>query len=294
MKKRTMNTVVIGGRGSEDFAKKLARRLRLPYKPVRVGFFPDGELKMRIPPNVRDKDIILVYSMQPNPDEVLIESLFAAGACRQLGAKTITLVMPYLGFMRQDKMFHPGEAVSNRIAAEMLGRVNRLVTMDPHLHRISSLKQIFRVKTTTLTANNILANHIRNHHHDSIIIGPDEESSQWAAAIAKKARVPFVILKKKRYTAQKVRIKLTSDIPLERRNVVLVDDIISTGHTMIEPIKQLKRKKVKSVTCIAVHGVFALNALKKLRKLGAKVESTNTIANKVAVIDVTEAFAKVL
>ncbi|HSU72238.1 MAG TPA: phosphoribosyltransferase family protein, partial [Candidatus Binatia bacterium] len=129
---------------------------------------------------------------------------------------------------------------------------------------------------------------------DSIIIGPDEESSQWAADIARQAKVPFVILKKKRYTAEKVRIHIHDPMLLRGRNVVLVDDIISTGHTMMEPIKQLKRLNVKSVTCITVHGVFALKALQKLRKLGAKVEATNTIANPVAVIDVTDAFAGAL
>jgi ribose-phosphate pyrophosphokinase len=289
-----MERIVVGGKGAEGFAKMLARRLHLPYQPVKATFFPDGELKIRVPPEAKDNDVILVNSMHPDPGEVLMECLFSIGALRQMGISRLTVVIPYLGFMRQDKAFHPGEAVSNRIVAGLLDHADRVITMDPHLHRIVSLKDIFKARTVTLTADNIIAKHISHNHPTSIIIGPDEESSQWAADIAKKAGVPFVILKKKRYNSEKVSIKLNETIPLKGRDVVLVDDIISTGHTMMEPIKQLKRKGVRSITCIGVHGIFAGTALKNLKKLGAKVEATNTIANPVAVIDVVETFAGAL
>jgi ribose-phosphate pyrophosphokinase len=289
-----MKTIVLSGTGSEQFARKLARRLKASYASLIADHFPDGELKLRIPLSVTGARVLLVHSFQPNPERALLQALFAIGACRQQGAKNVTLVAPYLGFLRQDKMFHPGEAMSNRIIAEALSRADRVVTMDPHLHRIKSLNQIFKTKTTTLTADGLIADALRKKHRNAIVMGPDGESSQWAADVAKQAGVDSVILKKKRYTATKVRVIVHSKIPLKGRNVVIVDDIISTGHTMLEPIKQLKKLGVRSVVCIGVHGVFANGALKKLRALGAKVEATNTIDNPVATIDVTGAFAEAL
>lgn len=286
--------IVFGGKGSEKFAHSLARRIKAKYAEPIVSFFPDGEIKMKIPEDVKGKHAIFVYSFHPHPNAVLIEALFALGAARQLKAKKITLVLPYMGFLRQDKMFHKGEAMSNRIVADLLSRANKVITMDPHLHRIKSLKQIFKTGTKKVTATGIIADHIKKKHKKSIVMGPDEESSQWVSVIAKKAGVKSIVLKKKRYSARKVKIVVKSKIPLQGKNIVLVDDIISTGHTLIEPIKQLKKMKVKSVTCIGVHGIFVENALKKLKKLGAKVETTNTIQNPAAKIDVTKTFAEVL
>jgi len=286
--------IVFGGMGSEKFARSLARRIKAKYAEPDVSFFPDGEIKMKIPEDIKGKHVIFVYSFHPNPNAVLIRALFALGAAKQLKAKKITLVLPYMGFLRQDKMFHKGEAMSNRIVAELLSRANKVITMDPHLHRIKSLKQIFKTGTKKVTATGIIAEHIKKKHKKAIVMGPDEESSQWVSVIAKKAGVQSIVLKKKRYSARKVKIVVKSKIPLKGRDVVLVDDIISTGHTLIEPIKQLKKMKVKSITCIGVHGLLVENALKKLKKLGAKVETTNTIQNPVANIDVTTTFAKVV
>lgn len=288
-----MKTIVFGGCGSERFAKLLAKRLKASYAQVRTSYFPDGELLLKLPASVKGAHAVLVYSFQPYPGEVLLEALIATGAAKQQGARKVTLVAPYLGFMRQDKQFHAGEAVSNSIVAKLLSSADRLVTMDPHLHRIKSLNKIFRTKTKTLTANAVLAQHLKQNHASKIVVGPDEESSQWASSVARLAGLPSIMLKKKRYSATKVRVVVHSKFPLNGKHVVIVDDIISTGHTMIEPIKQLKRMGVKSVTCIGVHGVFAGSALQDLQRLG-KVETTNTINNPVAKIDVTRAFAEAL
>ena len=147
-KKLTMKTILLCNKGSASFARALARRMPAPCKELFVSRFPDGELKLRVPAEAKGSHAILVYSMQPNPNESLLEIMFAIAACRQLGAKKVTLVTPYLGFMRQDKMFHSGEAVSNRIVAKLLSSADRVITIDPHLHRIRSLRQIFRLVLT--------------------------------------------------------------------------------------------------------------------------------------------------
>ena len=292
--KRGMKTLVIASERSLDFGRKIARKLHKPFSKLLTKHFPDGELYLRYPIPLKGAHVILVDSMQPNPDDALVELLFGTASARAHGAKKVTLVIPYMGFLRQDKEFHPGETVSNKIVADLLSRADRIVTMDPHLHRISSLKQIFKTKTKTLTANDILAQHLKAKHKGALVVGPDGESFQWARSVASKAGLHAIVLNKKRYTSEKVRILVKSDVPLKGRDIVIVDDIISTGHTMIEPIKQFKRMKVKSITCIGIHGVFAMNALQKLKKLGSKVECTNTIQNPVSIIDVTDAFVEAL
>jgi ribose-phosphate pyrophosphokinase len=287
-------TLVVAGTNSEKFSKRLARRLKKKYHKLKVSHFPDGEMVVKYPVNVKGSKLIFVQSMYPCPDESLVQLLFAMGAAKEQGAKKVVLVIPYLGFMRQDKQFFPGQGISQHIMAKLLSGADLVVTMDPHLHRIKSLKQVFKTKTKKVTANSVIANHIKKKYKSAIVMGPDGESSQWAEAIAKEAKVPSVVLKKKRYTSEKVKIIVKTDIDLKGKRIVLVDDIISTGHTMIEPIKQLKKMKVKDITVIGVHGIFVKNALSKLKKLGVKVESTNTIENKASTIDASPEFAKVL
>lgn len=289
-----MKTLIVASARSLEFGRRIAKKLHKPFSKLLTKHFPDGELYLRYPISLKGAHVVFVDSMQPNPDEALVELLFATASARAHGAKKVTLVIPYMGFLRQDKEFHPGEAVSNKISADLLSRADRIITMDPHLHRISSLKQIFKTKAVKLTANAILAQHLKAKHKGAIVVGPDGESFQWAQGIAKNAGLHAIVLKKKRYTSEKVRILVKSDVPLKGRDIVIVDDIISTGHTMMEPIKQFKRLKVKSITCIGIHGVFAKNALQKLKKLGAKVECTNTILNPASVIDVTSAFVEAL
>ena len=145
-----------------------------------------------------------------------------------------------------------------------------------------------------MSANEAIAKYIQKNIKNAVIIGPDSESYQWAEAIAEKIHLHAIILKKKRYTSRHVSIKVKKGIDFKGKNVVIVDDIISTGHTMIEPIKQIKKLGAKKVYCIGVHGLFVENALKLLKKLGATVITTNTIQNPAAKIDLSEAIAKQL
>jgi ribose-phosphate pyrophosphokinase len=235
---------------------------------------------------------VIINSLLPKPNETLMEAVFAIHTAKDLGAKKVTFVAPYLAYMRQDKRFHSGECVSAHVMAKLLSAADHVIAIDPHLHRIKRLQDIFATKATSLTADPVFAEYLRKTHPNAIIMGPDGESSQWAKTIADRIGLESVILSKKRYTATKIRTIIHA--PPEHfkgRDVVIVDDIISTGNTMIEPIKQLKQFGVKRVSCICVHGVFALNALQRLRKLGASVISTNTIQNPVAKIDLAQLIA---
>ena len=290
-----MVKLVLGCSNSTDLAKKLARRLKAAYKAVKTDYFPDGEFHIKIP-QVKKKHVILVQSMYPHPNESLLEVVFAAQTAQELGAKRVTVIAPYLCYLRQDKRFHPGEAKSNSIMAALLTCADDIYTIDPHLHRITSLKEIFAVKAVALTANSLLGEYIKKHIKNGIVIGPDAESYQWAEGIAKHANLPVKVLKKKRYHARKVKIVVPKQLQeeLHHKKAILVDDIVSTGHTLLEVAKGLRRHKIKSIYAVCVHGLFAEDALKKLKKAGVKVIATNTIQSSASKIDISPLLAHAL
>jgi len=283
--------IIFSGTNSKDLAKKIARKAKAKYGELYASHFPDGETYLRFKTSVKGKEVVLVNTLYPNPNENMVELVFAAHTAKELGAKKVTIVAPYLAYMRQDKRFHAGECKSNTIMSKLLGVADRVITIDPHLHRIKSMKEIFRTQTKKLSANEVIAEHIKKNMKNVMIVGPDSESDQWAETIAKHLKTHATVLKKKRYTARKVRIIVKKGVDFKGKNVVIVDDIISTGNTMIEPIKQIKRMGAKSVYCICVHGLFVEGALKKMKKLGVHVLSTNTITNPVSKIDISKLIA---
>lgn len=285
--------MIFGGKNSTELAKKIARKKKTSYSELKTKHFPDGELYIRFMKPVKGKKIVIVQTYYPDPDEALLISHFAIKTAKELGAKKVTLMAPYLGFMRQDKRFHPGESKSNTIMAAMLDCADEVITMDPHLHRIDSMDEIFKTKTVKLSANKLIEDYISRNYKDPWVVGPDSESYQWARTIAEHIDAHATILKKKRYSSRKVKI-VVKDKNFKGKDVIIVDDIISTGHTMMEPIKQLKKMGARSVTCICIHGLFVEGALQKLKKLGADVVSTNTIENPVAKIDVSKTISKAI
>lgn len=286
--------LIIGMRNSFKLAKSIAKKGNYNFSELKSKYFPDGESNLRFMKNVKYKHVVLVNSFHPNPNTSLVELYFATKTAKSLGARKVTIVAPYLGYMRQDKAFHPNEVISSKHVGELLSCADEIITIDPHLHRYKSLSQVFKTKTKRLSANNLIAEYIKKHVPKAIIVGPDSESYQWAEHIAEKLHCHAVILKKKRYSSTTVRIKVKENVNWKGQDVVIVDDVISTGNTMIEPIKQLKKKKVRNIYCIAVHGVFVMNAVERLQRLGAKIICTNTIERKQSKIRVDELIASAL
>jgi ribose-phosphate pyrophosphokinase len=273
-------------------AKNIAKALREDYSELKTRKFPDGELYVKLQKDPKGKHAILVQSFHGDISDCIMEVVFAANTARKLGAKKVTLIAPHFPYHRQDKSFHFGESVSiHSMGTLMDSLLDGIVIMDPHLHRIDSLSKIFRIKAVKASANDTIATYIKKNVKNAAIIGPDWESYKWAEYIGKTIGCEYHILHKKRWSSHKVKIYFRKGVELTGKKVVIIDDIVSSGHTILETIKQLKSIGIKDITVICVHGIFAEGALEKIKKTGATLLSCNTIPSSVSKIDVSKALA---
>ena len=196
--------------------------------------------------------------------------------------------------MRQDKRFHDGEGVTSAYFARTLSAsIDWLVTVDPHLHRRKSLAEIYSVPAVAVHAAPLLAEWIAGAVERPLLVGPDAESGQWVAAVAAAAGAPSVVLEKIRRGDRHVSVSVPDVERWRDHTPVLVDDIVSTGRTLIETIGHLKRAGMRPPVCVAVHGVFARDAYDELRAAGAaRVVTTNTIHHPSNAIDVAPLLAE--
>ena len=285
-------TIVIAIPGSEEHAGKLASRLGVELVAPELRRFPDGEIYVRLPRT--DEHVILCSSLYPAPAERFMEVALIADTARDLGARRVGLVAPYLAFMRQDVQFHPGEGVTARYFAKLVsGAVDYLVTVDPHLHRLSSLERIYTIPTAIAHAAPAIADWVRREVRAPVLVGPDAESEQWVAAVAAACDAPFEIFEKTRRGDRDVAVE-----PMGRvtswagRTPVLVDDIVSTGKTMIAATQKLRAAGAAPPVCVAIHAVFADALGAELAAAGAAgIVTCNTIAHASNQICVADAIA---
>lgn len=272
---------------NEGLAKQLARDLDGELAAVEFHRFPDGETYVRFDTSVSGRSLLFACTLD-RPDNKFLPLAFAADCARELGASQVGLVAPYLAYMRQDKRFKDGEAVTSTMFARLLSEIFAwLVTIDPHLHRLSSLEAIYRIPARALHAAPVVAQWIAKEVPHPLLIGPDAESEQWVSAIARDAHAPFTVLNKVRHGDRNVEISIPEIERWRDHTPVLVDDIISSARTMIETLAHLKRLGMKPVVCIGVHAVFAAGAYEALRAAGpARIVTTNTIAHQSNEIDV--------
>ena len=278
--------------GNEKLTEQLARKISAPIGKATLRRFPDGESYVRILSDVRDKFVVLVCTLD-RPDEKFLPLYFLSRTAKTLGAKKVGLVAPYLAYMRQDKVFHPGEGVTARYFGSLMsGFLDSLVTIDPHLHRIRSLSEVYQIPNRVIHAGREISAWIEKNVDNPVLIGPDAESKQWVSDVAARARAPFIVLKKIRLGDNRVKVSVPQAAQYRHATPVLVDDIISTGHTMLETIAHLKEEGMKPPVCIGIHAVFAENAYQQLLDSGVeRVITCNTIPHPSNQIDLTDELA---
>lgn len=274
---------------SSEINKRLKGALQVEVGDVTLHRFPDTECYVKINSEINSRDVIVVDSLN-QPDQKILPLLFFAKTAKELGAKKIGLIAPYLPYLRQDKRFHEGEGITSRYFAELLSKLfDWLMTIDPHLHRYKSLDELYDMPTFVLHATANTATWIKNHVNKPVIIGPDMESQQWVSDIAEKGHFPYVILEKIRRVDKDVAISVPTIPELESSHPVLVDDIISTARTMVETVKHLQNVGVKSVTCIGVHALFSEDAYSMLAGMkDTQIITCNTISHTTNAIDVSD------
>ena len=280
--------------GNEAMAEALAEALDAELGVLDWRRFPDAEAYVRIASDVRGRRVHIVCTLA-NPDPQMLTLIFAAATARERGAASVHLVAPYLAYMRQDQSFKPGEAIAARHFARVLSQhFDSLITVDPHLHRIGNLKEIFSIPTHVVAAAPLLGDWIARNVQAPLIIGPDGESEQWAAEVARGAGAPYVVARKVRAGDEQVRVELPDMTAWSGRRPVLVDDIISSGRTMIEASRQLTERGTPKPYCLAIHAVFAASAFDALAPLCERVATTDTIAHSSNAISVVDTLARLI
>lgn len=264
-----MNAALLAFDDEWALAQRLASALGWPLHAVQRHVFPDGETRLRLPPQLPPRVAVLRGLQQPNAK--LTELWLAAAGARELGAARLALVSPYLAYMRQDTAFTPGEVVSQRHLGRLLASgFDCVITVDPHLHRVSTMDEVVPGRRgVALSAASLLGQWLARQVPGALLVAPDEEAEQWVAAAARGQGLEFLVSRKQRHGDHDVRV----DVPaadLQGRAVVLLDDVASTGRTLLDAAATLLARGAGSVDVAVTHGLFVGDAVERLRAAGVR------------------------
>lgn len=280
---------------NETEARRLALALNITCEPVDVRHFPDGESLVRAS---HTSPAALLYCSLDHPDSKLVQVLLAASALRDLGAKRVVLIAPYLGYMRQDQAFVPGEAVSQRVIGGIIASAfDALITVDPHLHRTPSLDAVVPgIVAINVSAAGTIAQAIAAIvAPGTILVGPDAESRPWVEAVAAPLGLELMIGAKVRHGDRKVEIALPDMRRAAGRPIMLVDDLISSGGTLIACAGQLLEAGATQVGAVVTHCLASQGDLESLAAGGiSPVLATDTLPGVVSSIPMAMALAEAI
>lgn len=282
--------------GFEEPGNALASLLACDASIITLHKFPDGESRIRVSSVT---ETVLVYVSLDQPNDKLINLILAAHALREAGAKRLVLVCPYLCYMRQDKAFHDGEAVSQKVVGQLLaGYFDRIITVDPHLHRITSLDAVFEgIETTVMSAMQSIAEMIASNEtlSDAFLIGPDSESRQWLEIASKETGAPFLIADKKRRGDREVAITLANIEQVRNRPAIIIDDVISSGATIRQCAGLLKNAGANHIEAMTVHALCTPADMSLMKAAGvARIRSCNGVLHETNTISLAPLLAGAL
>ena len=238
-------------------ARRLAALLGLPLQEIALHRFPDGEMRVTVGPAA---STTIIYASLDQPNDKLLALLFAAEALRRAGARRLVLLAPYLCYMRQDTAFHEGEAISQKVVGRLIaGIVDRVITVDAHLHRTADIRAVFPgIEAENLSAMAAIANALRQTGIDpaTVVIGPDAESRPWVSDLAGRLGLAHTVAQKIRRGDRAVEIGFAEAGLVAGRPVLLVDDIVSSGGTLIACAKALKAAGATTIDAVITHALF--------------------------------------
>jgi len=286
---------VISGSSSEDLAKKVAKKLRANLIKSQLKIFPDGESKITLNEKPQKNKIIVIQSTYPPVDEKLIQTLAIISKAKEYGTEVI-VVIPYMGYARQDREFLPGEVITMKVIANLFKSVgtSKIIVVD--IHSLLGLKY-FKIKTKNVSAIPDLAKYISKLKlKNPLVVSPDKGGKDRAKEFAKILNVEYIFLDKERNRKTgKVKIKSTNFDQIAGRDLILVDDMISTGGSIIKATEFLKKQKCNRVFVACTHALLRNDAENKIKKAGVtKIISTNTIPGNTSLVDISGMIVKAI
>ena len=283
---------VIGGGASKDLAKRLARKLKAVYIETETKIFPDGESKITLRKIPKKSVILVVQSTYPPVDTNLLRALSIISQVRKISSRTFAII-PYMGYARQDKQFLSGEVITMSVVAKMLQSAGAKKVIVVDIHSNTALNH-FNIPTENVSAVPELANYFKKLNlKNPLVVSPDMGGSLRSKKFASLLKTDFIVLKKHRdRKTGRVSIQ-TAKVDVQGKDLILVDDIISTGGSIIKAAQFLKKQKCKRVFVACTHGLLVDDAEKKIRKAGvSRIISTNTIPGNTSKVDVSDILAK--
>jgi len=281
---------------SAGIGRQLGERLGVPGHEIALHRFPDGELRVTVGPAT--PTTIICCSLN-EPNEKLIALLFAAEALRRGGARRLVLIAPYLGYMRQDAAFHAGDAISQRAIGDLFAKTfDRVIAVEAHLHRTATLNHVFPgIETDNLTATSVIQSMLRADTLDptTLVVGPDTESRPGVSDLADRLGLAFAVGEKIRRGDRSVQIVFSDPARLLHRPVVLVDDIVSSGGTLIVCAEALASSGVSSIDAVVIHALFPPELLNEFSRAGIRsLRSTNSVPHPTNAISLDDILADAL
>jgi ribose-phosphate pyrophosphokinase len=277
-------------------AARLAARLGVPLHEIALHRFPDGEIRVTVAPPATTT---IIYGSLDQPNDKLLAILFAAEALRRTGAKRLVLVAPYLCYMRQDAAFHDGEAISQRVVGRLLAAtVDRVITVDAHLHRTPDIAAVFPgIEADDLTAMPVIARTLRASGYDpaTVVVGPDAESRPWVKSLADQLGLAAMVGRKTRRGDRSVEIDFAGEASVADRPALLVDDIASSGGTLLTCARALQAAGAATVDVIVTHALYPAELAQAFASAGIRsIRSTCSVPHPTNAISLDEILAAAL
>ena len=286
---------LIAGNSSEDLAKRISKKIKAQLVKTEVKIFPDGESKITLKGKLSKTKTIVVHSIYPPVDSNLVQALSLISKAKE-SSKQVEIVVPYLGYARQDREFLPGEIVTMKVLGNLFkgAGANKVVVVD--IHSKIGLKN-FKIKTQNISAIPDLVNYFkRSNLKNPLVVSPDQGGKERAKEFAKLFNSDYIALQKKRdRKTGKVQIQTGGIGEVKGRDLILVDDMISTGGSIVKATEFLKKQKCNRIFVACTHALLMNDAAKKIRKAGvSKIVSANTIPGKTSIVDVSSSIAKAI
>lgn len=273
---------IVSSSGTESFSSSLSTAMESPIVPVERKRFPDGEQYIRVEKNLEDDDVLMVVNCRS--ESAYLESMLALEAIREMRPRNVIAFMPYFSYARQHMIYSEGEAVSARVILDSLSLyADSIVSIDVHDLSVSGLSKVpFR----NLTVTGAVSKYYSGYGID-LIISPDDGGTQRAREIGKSLGVVTTNFEKVRITSTEVQMKIPSGVSIQNKRVLIVDDIISTGGTVIRSVELIRERKPSKVFVCGIHGIFVNGIEERISRMVDDLAVSNTVYGKFSKIDVT-------